>query len=107
MRSASPRRWKRSYAVRRQIGASPGIRRRYGGRLAIASLAALEKGTDEGGELEVRALHDGTHGVSTNRFIKVLDGGTSPMAMDLKTCLRLQAARRRPHCGLTVDVKSA
>ena len=85
----------------------PEARRRYGDRLAIASLAALEKGTDEDGDIEVRVLHDGTHGVNTNRFIKVRDGGVPPMASDLKTCLRMQAARGKPFCGLTVDAKSA
>ena len=63
-------------------------RRRYGCRLTIAPLAALEKGLDEDGVMEVRVLHDGTNGVDLNRFIKVLDAGLSPMAQDLKTCMR-------------------
>ena len=82
-------------------------RRRYGERFTIASLSALEKGVDEGGETEVRVLSDGTHGVDTNKYIKVLDGGLSPIARDLKTSMRMQAARGIPHCGVTVDVESA
>ena len=75
--------------------------------MTIASLSALEKGTDEDGETEVRVLHDGTHGVDTNKYIKVLDGGLSPIARDLKTSMRMQAARGTPHCGVTVDVEGA
>ena len=82
-------------------------RARYGDRLTIASLSALEKGTDEDGETEVRVLHDGTHGVDTNKYIKVLDGGLSPIARDMKTSMRMQAARGTPHCGVTVDVEGA
>ena len=48
---------------------------RYGDRLAVASLSALEKSVAEDGEVEVRVLLDGTHGVDTKRYIKVLDGG--------------------------------
>ena len=36
--------------------------RRYGSRLAIASLAALEKGVDARGKVEARIIHDGTNG---------------------------------------------
>ena len=82
-------------------------RERYGDRLAVASLAALEKSVTEDGVTEVRVLHDGTHGVDTNRYIRVLDGGTSPTAQDLKTCMRHQAGRKRPHIGATLDIKGA
>ena len=34
-------------------------RARYGDRLAIASLAALEKGVDDDGDVDLRVLHDG------------------------------------------------
>ena len=82
-------------------------RERYGDRLAVASLAALEKSVTEDGETEVRVLHDGTHGVDANRYILVLDGGTSPTAQDLKTCMRHQAGRKRPHVGATLDIRGA
>ena len=78
-----------------------------GDRLAIASLAALEKAVSEDGVVEVRVLHDGTHGVDTNRYILVLYGGISPTAQDLKRVLRHQASRNVPHFGLTVDVEGA
>ena len=80
---------------------------RYGDRLPVASLSALEKSVAEDGEVEVRVLLDGTHGVDTNRYIKVLDGGTSPTAQDLKTCMRHQASRGTPHFGITLDVEGA
>ena len=82
-------------------------KQRYGDRLAIASLAALEKCRTEEGEIEVRVIHDGTHGVDVNRYILVLDGGLSPLASDMKAAMRTQAATGVPHCGLTVDVESA
>ena len=82
-------------------------RARYGDRLAIASLAALEKGVDGDGDVDVRVLHDGTNGVNVNRFIKVLDGGTSPTAQDLKATTRLQASTGLPHLGVTIDVEGA
>ena len=81
--------------------------RRYGARLAIASLSALEKGVSEEGEVEVRVLHDGTNVVDTNRYICVMDGGSSPQAPDIKATMRHQSGKGVPHCGLTVDVKDA
>ena len=78
---------------------------RYGDRLTIASLAAIEKGLLEDGSVEVRVINDGTHGVDVNRFICVLDGGLNPIASDIKAALRVQSARGTPHFGLTVDVK--
>ena len=75
--------------------------------MTIASLAAIEKGLVEDGSVEVRVIHDGTHGVDVNRFICVLDGGLNPIASDNKAAHRLQLARGAPHFGLTVDVKGA
>ena len=93
----------------RQVLALPyaEAKERYGDRLAIASLSALEKSTDGNGVVDVRVLHDGTHGVDTNKYILVLDGGVSPAAPDLKATMRKQAARRTPHFGLAADVASA
>ena len=81
--------------------------RRYGDRLTIASLAALEKSTDSEGKVEVRIIHDGTNGVDVNRYIKVQDGGCSPTAADIKRVLQEQRASGAPHFGLTLDVKEA
>ena len=79
----------------------------HGDRLAIASLAAIEKGVRDDGSVDVRVIHDGTHGVDVNRYIRVADGAIFPTAADLKTCLRLQAESRAFHVGLTLDVKEA
>ena len=79
----------------------------YGDRLTIASLSALEKGENDKGEQEVRIIHDDTTGVDVNKYILVLDGGLNPVASDLKTALRLQAARSCRHFGLAVDVRGA
>ena len=81
---------------------------RYGDLLTIASLGAIVKMVDEDGEvIEVRVIHDGTNGVDINRFIKVLDGALFPLAADVKTALRVQTARGRPHWGMAVDINGA
>ena len=85
----------------------PVARSRFGDRLTVASLAAIEKGTSADGTVEVRVIHDGTHGVDVNRYIKVLDGAVFPTSADLKCCLREQAESGAPHLGLTLDVKEA
>ena len=41
-------------------------KKRYGSRLTIAALSALEKSTSPDGLVEVRVLHDGTNGVELN-----------------------------------------
>ena len=72
----------RDQAARGQIEIleEPDARARYGERLTIASLGAVEKGTAPDGSTEVRVIHDGTHGVDINRFIKVQDGTVFPTA---------------------------
>ena len=82
-------------------------RREYGPRLAIASLGAVEKGTREDGTVEVRIVHDGTHGVAVNPAIKVLDHVPTPSASDIKTVIRHCAESGLPFMGLTADVKEA
>ena len=79
----------------------------YGDRLTMAFLSALEKGVGEDGVVEVRVLPDGTNGVQVNKFIRALEGGISPTAQGVKTCLRIQAARGVPHCSLTAGVEDA
>ena len=50
-------------------------REMFGDRLTVAPLGAIAKPTDDDGNvIGVRAIHDGTHGVDVNRFIKVLNG---------------------------------
>ena len=87
----------RDQAARGQISVLPqdAAIKKYGTRLAIASLAALEKGTDPDGNIEVRIIHDGTNGVDVNRYIKVLDGGCCPTAADIK-CTGQAALRAHP-----------
>ena len=62
--------------------------------------------SDEG-IMDVRVVHDGTHGVGVNPLIKVRDAAPTPMAQDSKATMRRQAASGIPHCGLTVDVDAA
>ena len=79
------------------IMAESEAKKRYGARLTIAALSALEKGMSPEGLVDVRVLHDGTNGVSVNRFIRVRDGGISPTAADMKAALRRQSGRKRPY----------
>mgnify|MGYP001027973725 CR=1 FL=1 len=46
-------------------------RAQFGERLTIAALGTIEKGLDEDGCVEVRVMHDGTHGVDVNRYIYI------------------------------------
>ena len=89
------------------ITSEESARSKYGARLTVAALGAIEKGTREDGTTEIRIVHDGTHGVDINTKIKVQDATPCPTAPDIKTALRLQAARRTPYFGLTADVKEA
>ena len=52
-------------AVRGQIEivAESVAKERFGSSLAVASLAAIEKGVKKDGGVEVRVVHDGTNGV--------------------------------------------
>ena len=62
-------------------------KKRHGSKLAIAALAALEKGVAADGTVTVRVIHDGTNGVDVNRFIKVQDAALMPLADDVKAVL--------------------
>ena len=55
---------------------------KYGTRLRVASLGALEQG-----EGEFRVIHDGTHGVRVNAAIRVRDKEACPSAHDLVAAL--------------------
>jgi len=72
---------------------------RYGNRLAIASLGAIEKKNGT-----YRVVHDGTHGIGINPRIKVRDQLKSPGAGDVRAVLQ-----EMPGCffALTGDVARA
>ena len=60
-------------------------RQKYGDSLVVASLGAqVKNGAKETGELTVRLLFDGTHGVPVNAGIRVRDQNRSPAAPDIK-----------------------
>ena len=54
-------------------------RRKWGERLAIASLALIQEGPDK-----FRLVHDGTNGVGINNRIRCRDASDSPMVTDIK-----------------------
>ena len=56
---------------------------RYGDRLLLAPLGAIEKSDDS-----FRIIHDGTHGTGVNSHIKVRDQQEVPSAGDLKQAMR-------------------
>ena len=72
---------------------------RYGNRLAVASLGAIEKKNGT-----YRVVHDGTHGIGINPRIKVRDQLKSPGAGDVRAVLQ-----EMPGCffALTGDVARA
>ena len=82
-------------------------KQRYGKRLTVASLAAIEKAVHDDGTVEIRILTDGSNGVETNQYIKVRDAVPLPLADDIRTTTRLQGESGKPHFGLTVDVREA
>ena len=83
-------------------------RRKYGNRLVVASLGAQWKsGAKESGDLVVRLLFDGTHGVPVNSSIRVRDQDKGPAAPDVKRVLRQLASQPGRKFGFKVDVKDA
>ena len=71
-----------------------GGKRIYGNRLRVAALGALEQAPGE-----FRVIHDGTHGVSVNNFIKDRDQEACPLARDLLSGLDWFSMRARPTGG--------
>ena len=67
-----------------------------GNPLTIASLGAIEKGVRSDGTVEVRILHDGTHKVNVNKFIRVKDAVPFPTAPDVMRVLRQMAKSGKP-----------
>jgi hypothetical protein len=80
---------------------------RYGDRLTIASLGAIEKSKRGDGTTEIRIIHDGTHKVDVNKYIRVRDKIPFPLAPDVSRVIRHQAASNMPFYALTADVKEA
>ena len=83
-------------------------RKKYGSNLVVAALGAqVKSGALESGDLVVRLLFDGTHGVPVNRNIRVRDQDKAPAAPDVKHVVRQLAQRAGRKCGFKVDVKDA
>ena len=83
-------------------------RERYESKLVVASLGAMVKsGAKDTGDLKIRLLFDGTHGVPENRNIRVRDQDRAPAAPDLKRVLRQLANQAGPKFGFKVDVTDA
>ena len=74
-------------------------RRKYGARLRVAALAALEKSDNS-----FRIVHDGTHGVGVNAQIKVLDQLRYPGPGEIK---RAVEALYPPTFCLAADISRA
>ena len=82
--------------------------KKYGRKLVIASLGAqVKSGTKEAGDLTIRLLFDGTHGVPINKGIRVRDQDRGPAAPDIKRVLIQQASQSGPKFGFKLDVKDA
>eukprot|EP00974_Lingulodinium_polyedra_P091413 8861582-Lingulodinium_polyedra.AAC.1 len=80
-------------------------RRRWGRRLVVAALGAVEKNPDKD---EWRVVYDATNGVRLNHRIRVRDQVRCPTWPDV--CRLLEAVRedgRAVHFGITFDVAKA
>lgn len=99
----------RSQAARGQVEVLPEAvaRERYGPRLAIASLAAIEKERLPDGTSAIRIVHDGTHRVGVNGRIRVRGQISAPTAPDIEAVLRILAASGTPFFMATADVAEA
>ena len=83
-------------------------RDRYGNKLVVAALGAqVKSGSQDTGDLKIRMLFDGTHGVPVNQNIRVRDQDRSPAAPDVKRVLRQLAKQQGRKFGFKVDVKDA
>ena len=76
---------------------------RWGCRLRLAALAAIEKKDS----VDVRVVYDGTHGVLTNFGIRVRDHVRNPTAVDVKAWLAELARNPGPRFGIAYDVADA
>ena len=82
-------------------------RARFGSELTIASLGAIQKAVSEEGDITIRLLYDGTHGVRVNDQIRVRDQDACPAIGDVKTFTKAKAERGHGVFGLVVDIKDA
>ena len=71
--------------------------------LVIASLGANRKDKPNG-VVTARVLHDGTNGLAVNTRTRIRDQERSPIASDLKRCMREKAEMQQPTFALTADV---
>ena len=80
---------------------------KFGSRLTVASLAAIQKGLRPDGSVEVRIVHDGTHGINVNSLIKVLDHVGHPAAGDVQRIMQECRESGQPYFAATADVQEA
>jgi hypothetical protein len=78
-------------------------RARYGARLRVAAMGALEQSNGE-----FRMIHDGTHGAQVNAAIRVRDQEGCPAAHDLVAALDHEIAQGTPQLfALALDISKA
>ena len=81
-------------------------RRRYGDELVVAALGVQIK-DDEGPELKVRLLFDGTTGIPVKGRIRVRDQDRTTAELDIKPIIReIDTQEARPF-GVKMDVEDA
>eukprot|EP00974_Lingulodinium_polyedra_P027729 2678950-Lingulodinium_polyedra.AAC.1 len=73
---------------------------KYGDKLAIAALGAIEKRPDSD---EFRVIHDGTNGVLANRHIRVRDQLRYPTHSDIAAVLHALYLAGAGHFALLYD----
>ena len=79
----------------------------FGEKLAIASLAAVQKGTRPDGSVEIRIVQDGTHGININSSIEVLNHVAHPAANDVQRILQECMDSGVPHYAAVANVREA
>ena len=80
-------------------------RRKLGKGIAVASLGAVRKGTNDDGTPVARVVFDGTHGVNINQATEVRDQGAAPGAPDVKRAMKDTADVQAALFGLVVDIE--
>ena len=77
-------------------------RKKFGSRLRIATLAALEKN-----DATFRALYDGANGAAANPNLRLRDQVRNPRGAELRFVLTRCYSRSGVTFGLAVDVSKA
>ena len=67
----------------------------------------MKKGTRQDGSVELRIVHDGTHGIHINSSIKVLDHVAHPAADDVQRILQECLESGVPYHAAVADVREA